>query len=177
MKKIGDRPARKRGGVASKRGISSEQVCVLVAMDRNKEVLTKVAGNGQITHKQVEAVINPRLGEVTTLCTNSAACFKKYAKVQGIEHEFINAKKKEYVKKGIYHVQNVNSYHKRLRDWLRPFHGVATKYLNNYLFWHRFVDVNRKVSKHILKMIMAQEAYKVPVQLRAIQFRPCLLAA
>jgi len=46
-------------------------------MDRNKEVLTQVAGNGRINYKQVGAVVTPRLGEVTTLCTDSAACFKK----------------------------------------------------------------------------------------------------
>lgn len=38
------RPARKRGGVASKRGISSEQVCVLVARDRS--------GNPRRPHRQ-----------------------------------------------------------------------------------------------------------------------------
>jgi transposase-like protein len=28
----------------------------------------------------------------------------------------------------------------RLRDWLRRFRGVATRYLPNYLIWHRIVD-------------------------------------
>jgi hypothetical protein len=27
--------------------------------------------------------------------------------------------------RGAAHVQNVNAYHRRLREWLRPFHGVA----------------------------------------------------
>jgi hypothetical protein len=26
------------------------------------------------------------------------------------------------------HINNVNAYHGRLKEWLRPFHGVATKY-------------------------------------------------
>jgi hypothetical protein len=33
------------------------------------------------------------------------------------------------VKKAIYHLQHVNSYHKRLKDWMQRFQGVATKYL------------------------------------------------
>jgi hypothetical protein len=38
---------------------------------------------------------------------------------------------------GIYHIQNVNAYHSRLKKWIAKFNGVATKYLANYLGWHR----------------------------------------
>ena len=41
---------------------------------------------------------------------------------------------------GVYHIQNVNSYTSRLKDWMRPFKGVATKYLENYLGWNRMLD-------------------------------------
>jgi len=36
-------------------------------------------------------------------------------------------------KHGIYHLNNVNAYHSRLKRWLRPFNGVSTKHLPNYL--------------------------------------------
>ena len=41
---------------------------------------------------------------------------------------------------GIYHIQNVNSYGSRLKGWMRRFNGVATKYLDSYLGWHRAND-------------------------------------
>ena len=41
---------------------------------------------------------------------------------------------------GALHLNNLNRYHKGLKDWMRPFHGVATKYLDLYLGWHRLVD-------------------------------------
>jgi hypothetical protein len=31
------------------------------------------------------------------------------------------------------HIQNVNAYHSRFKEWLRRFHGVASHYLPNYL--------------------------------------------
>ena len=31
-------------------------------------------------------------------------------------------------------------YHSVLKTWILRFHGVATKYLNNYLVWHNFVN-------------------------------------
>ncbi len=38
------------------------------------------------------------------------------------------------------HLRTVWDYRRRFRAWLRPFRGVATKYLANYLAWHRIVD-------------------------------------
>ena len=38
------------------------------------------------------------------------------------------------------HRQNVNAYHGRLKEWLRRFHGVATKNLPNYLGWRRTLE-------------------------------------
>src|SRR5208283_2098944 len=38
------------------------------------------------------------------------------------------------------HINNVNGYHGRLKEWLRPFHGVATAYLDHYLGWRRTVE-------------------------------------
>ena len=42
--------------------------------------------------------------------------------------------------KGIFNIQHINNYHSRLKSFMRPFHGVATKYLNNYLIWHNLVN-------------------------------------
>ncbi len=39
-----------------------------------------------------------------------------------------------------FHLNNVNAYHRRLKEWLRRFHGVATKNLPNYLGWRRTLE-------------------------------------
>jgi hypothetical protein len=39
-----------------------------------------------------------------------------------------------------FHLNNVNAYHSRLKEWLRRFHGVATKNLPNYLGWRRTLE-------------------------------------
>lgn len=43
------------------------------------------------------------------------------------------------VVKGIFHIQHVNAYHRFLGRFLDAFHGVSTKYLNNYLTWNNTV--------------------------------------
>jgi hypothetical protein len=39
-----------------------------------------------------------------------------------------------------FHIQNANVYHSRLKGWMARFHGVATKYLPNYLGWRRCLE-------------------------------------
>lgn len=41
----------------------------------------------------------------------------------------------------IYFLQSrTNSYHSRLKEWMDRINGVATKYLQNYLAWFRYLD-------------------------------------
>jgi len=46
---------------------------------------------------------------------------------------------------GSYHIQNINSYHSRLKGWMHRFYGVATKNLDNYLGWHRMLDKDERM--------------------------------
>jgi transposase-like protein len=134
------RKARKRGGSAQKRGISNEQVCVLVARDRTKQTISEAVTLGRLDAERLDQTISSRLQSKVTLCTDEEQTFRKYCRTREIQHEKVNPSKKRYVIKEIYHIQNVNAYHERLKSFLSPFRGVASKYLNHYLSWHRFMD-------------------------------------
>jgi hypothetical protein len=58
----------------------------------------------------------------------------------GIAHRALNLSKGVRVLAGVYHLQNVNAYDSRLKNWIRRFNGVATKYLENYLGWRRELE-------------------------------------
>ncbi|MNS74062.1 hypothetical protein D3C72_1075250 [compost metagenome] len=64
------RKARKRGGSSSQRGISREQVCVLVARDRQKMTYSKVVGQGRIVKTRLEEAIGSKLSPIDILCTD-----------------------------------------------------------------------------------------------------------
>lgn len=136
------RAARRRGGSATKRGLSNEQVCVLIARDRMGHTLDFVTGNGPITKAQLRDCLPPVLDEDTLLVSDANATYHSFAAEAGICHEAVNLSAGLRVK-GAYHVQNVNAYHSRLRQWLDRFHGVATRYLPNYLGWRRALDTSR----------------------------------
>lgn len=126
--------------MAKKRGISKDQVCVLVAIDRNGDIVSQNAGQGRITAVEIDAVLGTQVAPGSFLCTDSDKNYVAFAMMKGLQHEVINVHKGVYVRKGIYHVQHVNAYHKRLKKWMERFQGVATKYLDNYLFWFRFLE-------------------------------------
>jgi transposase-like protein len=136
------RTARKRGGKASKRGISKEQVCILVARDRSGNTVDFVTGRGPVTVVQLTEHLRPVLAPDTLLVTDANKAYQAFARQQGISHEYVNLSAGERVR-GAVHMQNVNGYHSRFHKWLRRFNGVATHYLRSYLGWCWAIDRER----------------------------------
>ena len=126
-----DRPPRKRGGKARKRGLSSEQVCILVARDRSGQTIDAVTGKGTVNQRQLLKHLGPRLERDVLLVTDSHAAYPAFARAAGISHEAVNTSGGEK-RRGALHIQNVNAYHSRMRAWLLPFRGVASRYLSHY---------------------------------------------
>jgi transposase-like protein len=62
------------------------------------------------------------------------------AKKLNMAHQSINLTKGIRVREKAFNIQNVNSYHSSLHGWMERFHGVATKYLDNYLSWYWFFE-------------------------------------
>jgi transposase-like protein len=145
------RPARKRGGKASKRGISKEQVCILVARDRSGNTVDFVTGRGPVTVLQLTEHLRPALAPDTLLVSDANKAYQAFARQQGISHQYVNISAGEHVR-GAVHVQNVNGYHSRFHKWLRGFNGVATRYLPNYLGWLWAIDQKRiRTSETLLR--------------------------
>lgn len=133
-----DRPPRRRGGRAAKRGLSKEQVPVLVARDRSGATANIVlAADGKA---DLVAALKPLLPTDTILCTDGSSVLAAAVKEIGVTHRPVNVSAGQRVLAGVYHIQNVNAYDSRLKNWIRRFHGVATKYLDSYLGWFRTLD-------------------------------------
>jgi hypothetical protein len=133
-----------------------------VANDRSGGIVSKLAGRGRITAAQINHVIGNLIHKDAVLCTDSATNYIAFAKQSGINHEVINTRKGVHVKKGIYHIQHVNSYHKRLKGWMERFNGVATRYLDNYLFWFRFLDLNKNIGEKLTPKAMLLASCQKP---------------
>jgi hypothetical protein len=131
------RPPRKRGGKASRRGLSQEQVPVLVARDRSGATIDCVLKRSD--QACLSAALKPFIAKDSVLCSDGAKAFASAAKDMGVEHHALNLSADKRVD-GPWHIQNVNAYHSRLKGWIYHFRGVATCYLENYLGWFRALD-------------------------------------
>jgi len=132
------RKGRKRGGSSSTRGISKDQVAVIVTSDRKGTIDMKVATLGRICKVDIENAIGNRIEKDSILCADGHVSYKGFAKDNQLSLVVLRADLKQYVKNGIYHIQNVNSLHNRMKKWIdSTFWGVSTKYLQNYLNWYR----------------------------------------
>jgi transposase-like protein len=131
------RKARKRGGKAQKRGISEEQVPVLVARDRAGDTVDFILK--AVNTENVTAALKHLLAKDAVLCTDGSTTLAAAARDLGVEHHALNLSAGIRID-GPWHIQNVNAYHSRLKTWIRRFRGVATHYLDSYLGWFRAID-------------------------------------
>jgi len=114
-------------------------VLILVARDLTGQTLDWVPGKGPVTCKQLHEHLKTRLEKDVLLVTDCHGAYRRFAHEAGITHEAVNLKA-GISTRGAIHVQNVNAYHSRLRGWLQPFRGVASRYLGNYLGWRWALD-------------------------------------
>ena len=131
------RPSRKRGKQVKKRGISKEQVCAATALDRQGNLIIELLCTGRMTSEELKSLYTNRIGEYSILCTDSHKSYMQFAEDMGLEHKRIKMGKH---KEDIYHIQHINSLHSNLKRWIRRFNGVATKSLDNYMKWHKWIN-------------------------------------
>ena len=138
-----DRAARPTAWGAMKRGLSSEQVPVLTALDSSgaifEAILPSLAG--------IEAALAGRIAASSVLCSDGAKAYAKVAVAAGSEHRRIEIVKADWLtkakgrprrKKRRLGLGHVNAHHERLKTFInRRCRGVASRYLDNYLGWNR----------------------------------------
>jgi hypothetical protein len=88
----------------------------------------------------VTAVPAPVLDADVVLYSDSSATYHCFAERPHIAHMPINLSAGIRVVDRALHIQSANAYHSRLEGWMARFHGVATKYLTNYLGWRRCLE-------------------------------------
>lgn len=146
------------GGKASKRGLSDEQVPVLVAADRSgttvSAVLTVV--NADTLRSAIEPVVN----EDIVLVTDGHRAYPPCAAALGVRHEALNLSGGERVRDA-FHIQTVNSRHSQLKDFLRRYRGVATKYLDNYLRWFQRIELENASPRTCLATAITGQCIRI----------------
>ena len=137
--------SRQRGKQVDYRGISHEQVCISVAIDRNGGLVTVPAGKSRLTTKQLHSIYEGKIEKSSTICTDSHNAYKSFAK--SVSADLVQIERGKH-KKGVYHINHINALHSKLKLWMKRKYGISTKYIGNYMYWFNWSERNSHISRH-----------------------------
>lgn len=161
-----ERKPRKRG-TDFKRNQGSDEITtvqVVTAVQRNGDKYLKAVASKRLSEKDIEKALDGKLADNTTLITDKHPSYKAFAKSNPtIKHKALLAKDHVDKNDSSIHLQKVNNVHSQLRTFLRPFNGVSSKYLQNYLNWYAYVDKihNSKTTlkQWFVSILLTDQAY------------------
>jgi len=132
------RAARKRGGTARHPGSYQDNIPVLVARDRKGATFDAVLP--QDDSASIAAALTGIVTPGNHLVGDGGKPLAAFARKARIPFHAVPAPGKPTPEAPHLHINNVNPYHSRLKQWLNRFNGVATKNLPNYLGWRRALE-------------------------------------
>ena len=147
------RNSRSRGGSYSKKYYNQNSLCILCAVDENGNSFSKVVGFGNPSAERICDGFKDKIDSTrkdNVLITDGAQYFKKAIDTYG----FSEWKKQTTLKKGTkrvpntssdYHIQSINSYHSRLKRFIRFYNGVSSRYLPGYLLLFDYLQNNKNI--------------------------------
>ena len=98
-----------------------------------------------VSQASLQAALAPVLASDVVLVSDGGRAYPGCARRLGVQHEAVNVSAGQRVR-GSYHIQTVNNRHQQWKEFLEPFRGVATKYLDSYLRWYQQVGLVREAS-------------------------------
>jgi transposase-like protein len=132
------RKARRRGGTARHPGLHQDNIPILVARDRNGATFDAILP--QVDGASVSLALAGIVTPGNHLIGDGGKAIAAFARRAGIAFHSVPSPGKPSPAAPHLHINNVNAYHGRLKQWLNRFNGVATKNLPNYLGWRRALE-------------------------------------
>ncbi|WP_103623937.1 IS1595 family transposase [Campylobacter concisus] len=139
------RSVKHRGMTNTKRGLSKELVCIPCVVNLNSKSVAKTANLGKPNVKALNGVIFGKAEKESVFATDSLRSYLKLSSEMSLNH-IITPRNKYY--NGSFNIQVVNNYHSCLKSMLvYNFKGVSTKYFNDYLVYHNFLNFAKESRK------------------------------
>lgn len=168
------RKPHERGGDVHTKGLSSEKVCVMCAVDKDGIPVTMAAKPGKVSSDCVTKAFTGRLLKDTVLCTDNEKAYIAFAKESGFTLIQMDTGRRM---KGDYGIQRINAYHTKLKGFLDiRLRGVSSKYLGNYLAWHDLMFCGRVHDKKddALRLLTTAFTEKYSLPCRRLSERPAV---
>ena len=129
------------------------KACIMCAVERHGHSYSEVLGVGQSNTQMVTHAFEKRVVDDSIMLSDGGKALSNYfAKKDKVELITLKSSMSGSHKggdpeiRGIYHIQTVNNFHKRLDAFLRRYTGVATKYLNHYVSLFVWIENHKKMN-------------------------------
>ena len=126
--KIENLKPRKRGCLASKRGLSSEQICLPTAVQRNGTAVLKATNTATPTSGDLMKLSNS-IGKNSMAWIDGKTAYNDLLSTKYCE---IREMKNHTTYTFIDHLNNVNAFHRLIEKWYKSYNDVERKYINRY---------------------------------------------
>ena len=127
-------------------------VQIVTAVERGGNKYLKAVRTKRLSKENIQQVFEGKLTKGTTLITDKHHSYRSFAKDEKqIKHKTVKANMYVDNKDSSVHLQHVNNTHKQLRNFLMPFNGVSSKYLQNYLNWFAYQKQIRSEERRVGK--------------------------
>ncbi len=170
------RPAHKRGRQTNKKGLSKDFVCVVCAMDDNGNSVAQIAGLGQPKAERIKFALDEHIDikKTNTLYSDKSKAIKKYAEINSFKihqasfsKKYSDRKPKQWSKN---YIQQINSFHSRMKKFIRGFNGVSSELLFGYMYLFTWKERNLRTEaseayKELLNIMLTPGLYKTTEQI------------
>ena len=128
----------------NKRGLNKDKVCVVCAIDRNKDIYNKPISYGTPDKWNIYNALYKKINRDSILITDGNNSYN----ILGLKNKKL---KFGLTENKLYHLNNINSYHSGLKQFIRNFKGVATKYLDYYVNYFKNIRLKTDLFNEIIK--------------------------
>ena len=136
------RLAKHRGTANTKRDLSKDLVCIPCGVNLNGKSISKISNLGKPKLTDLQNILSSQIGKGSVFVTDSFGAYSKLSNDLELDH--IRIPRNKYTN-GAFNIQIINNYHSILKSILvYNFKGISTKYLNNYLVYHNFVNFAKR---------------------------------
>lgn len=129
------RTSRKHGGEDVKRGISKDQICIFSGVNDTNDVIMEIANRGEIKNGDIIRILKNKIEDGSIINTDRKNSYVKSLLEMGANHNRFKSDRNDGT------IAKVNSLHSRFELFIHRFRGVATRRLDNYLTWFKWLEM------------------------------------
>lgn len=139
-----ERSPRRRGLTHLKR-LMVNKVSILCCIDRNMGILSEVTGSTKSNFMMLSKVLKNKIAKGSIICTTNNMAFVGVAKKFNLK--LYKMTHKTEIKKEVYHIKNASAFGEGFKKFLIRFNGVATKHMNSYITWFKWLNISQGFSE------------------------------